>query len=264
MAEQAEEKPSGLKLLAPGENSKDVAEITEADFPELPDIIDGMKDVINAHRGLALAGPQVGYNKRIVVVKELNPAPNNTDPWDVLINPSFEPLEKLGTDEGEEGCLTFSGEMYTVRRYLAVNLIWFSPIIEGKNIVALKRYSGKIYGGWARVAQHECDHLNGKLLSDVGVKVDQAKYLEESAALAGLVFDKEKGIAFQKDEKTGQLVPVDMDDAMQRTVNAKEDFRAKVAIKASRVERRDSRREERKKILARRKKEKQNKKRAKR
>lgn len=253
-------------ILPPEQHSKDTVPVTEADFPDLSAVIETMKKVIADKRGIGLAGPQVGYNKRIFVVRESHPTDSNTDPWDVCINPTLIPHPELGKVAGEEGCLTFPGELFTVSRWHAVSLEWFTPIFseDGKTVIQLSRVKNDVAGGWARVAQHEYDHLFGKLVSETGTKLDQTQYLKDAATLAGLTFDEATGQVLRKDPATGQMVAVDRDRALAEVVDAVQASRIRSLVKTDRKERKLEKDRNRREILRRRKKEKENRKKARR
>ncbi len=114
---------------------------------------------------VGLAAPQLGFNKRIVIV-EVNNDPEMkrwrqdlTDamPRTIWINPSFKPI---GEDKSVdyEACFSVEGLAGMVARYKAVRYIAYT--------VAGTRIEGTANGFLARVIQHEIDHLIGKLFLD--------------------------------------------------------------------------------------------------
>lgn len=106
--------------------------------------------------GCGIACPQIGVNLNIIVVD------NDDEKNIVLINPIFTPI---GTDTNEaiEGCLSVPRQKFLVKRY---NKIFVNAIdINGKKI------SIEASGFFARVIQHECDHLNGTMICDIGKQV---------------------------------------------------------------------------------------------
>jgi peptide deformylase len=114
-----------------------------------------MQELMLEHRGLGLAANQVGLPYQLLV---LNPhiVPEEPIIDTVFINPVI--LEKKGTQEGEEGCLSFP-ELY-------------GPVRRAKTVKA-RGYNLKgelIEVNWsdlkARVLQHEIDHLHGELFID--------------------------------------------------------------------------------------------------
>lgn len=112
-----------------------------------------MFKLMYASRGVGLAAPQVGINKRLMVVN-WDGDPTRTKSELVLCNPRI--IEMSGTTEVEvEGCLSFPGFTAEVARADAI-------VVE---FVTVKGKARKLeLSGWeARVFQHEYDHLDGKL-----------------------------------------------------------------------------------------------------
>jgi peptide deformylase len=75
-------------------------------------------------------------------------------PRTVLINPSIEPLSD-DEEEGWEGCLSVPGMRGVVPRWKHIRYTGYDP--QGRRI------EREAEGFHARVVQHECDHLIGKL-----------------------------------------------------------------------------------------------------
>lgn len=130
--------------------SEPVEEIT----PEIIELVNNMAETMYAQRGLGLAAPQVGVNKRIVVVDHTGG--EEPDTLIQLINPEI--ISSSGEQFGDEGCLSIPGEYEKVRRADHVILRAFSP--EGELIEI------EADGMRARAFQHEIDHLNGVLFID--------------------------------------------------------------------------------------------------
>ena len=107
--------------------------------------------------GVGLAAPQIGVDLQLVIfgfeASERYPdAP--PVPQTILINPLITPLSPL-QEEGYEGCLSVPGLRGAVNRYQQIRYEGFDP--KGEPIV---RFAD---GFHARVVQHECDHLIGRL-----------------------------------------------------------------------------------------------------
>lgn len=106
--------------------------------------------------GVGLAAPQVGVLSRLFVmdcVKEEGEAPRPM----VLINPEI----LASSDEMnsyEEGCLSIPEQYGEVTRPKRVTMRWTG--LDGK------LHEEEFDGLWATCAQHELDHLNGKLFID--------------------------------------------------------------------------------------------------
>ncbi len=127
------------------------------DTPELHALIADMFDTMAAANGAGLAAPQIGVDLQLVIFgfarneryPEAPPVPQT-----VLINPTITPL----TDEEElgwEGCLSVPGLRGKVPRMARIRYTGFDA--KGQPITR------EADGFHARVVQHECDHLLGRL-----------------------------------------------------------------------------------------------------
>lgn len=129
--------------------------------------------VMYASRGVGLAAPQVGVNKRLMVFN----AEGDSKAWvheTVLINPRIVASSKAMDVEGE-ACLSFPDMSGEVRRPEWVKVEAFK--INGK------RFKVK-YEGWkARLFQHEYDHLDGVLYIDRLEDEERAKVKERLGEL---------------------------------------------------------------------------------
>lgn len=130
------------------------------DYPELGTLVADMYETMYASEGVGLAAPQIGRNIRMVVidsdaVKEIDPACAGRKL--TLINPEIEILEGEEVSR-PEGCLSVPGLSEDVKRVEHIRLRWvdenFNPHEE------------EISGFLARIVQHECDHLEGRLYID--------------------------------------------------------------------------------------------------
>ncbi|MBR5899193.1 MAG: peptide deformylase [Muribaculaceae bacterium] len=138
---------------------KESTDITP-DYPDLKKLLDDMYETMYASEGVGLAAPQIGRNDRIVVI-DADPV-GETHPECVgrkmtLINPRVEVLD------GEEvtcteGCLSLPGLSEDVKRVEHIRLTWVDENFEA--------HEEEISGFLARIVQHECDHLEGKLYID--------------------------------------------------------------------------------------------------
>ena len=136
-----------------------VAEPVQAfDTPQLHAVIADMRETLAAVNGAGLAAPQIGVNLQLVIFGSdaVNPRYPNRPvvPKTVLINPVITPL---GADEEEdwEGCLSVPGLRGVVPRWSRIRYTGFDE--KGQPI------DRTVDGFHARVVQHECDHLIGKL-----------------------------------------------------------------------------------------------------
>jgi peptide deformylase len=114
-----------------------------------------MLELMYEGRGLGLAGPQVALPYRVFVMN-LKADPNLKEEERVLINPLI--LERKGSVEGEEGCLSFPELFQKVRRAKTIRCQAYN--LKGELIDQV------VSDLEARVWQHEVDHLNGELFID--------------------------------------------------------------------------------------------------
>jgi peptide deformylase len=128
------------------------------DTPELHALIADMRETMAAVNGAGLAAPQIGVNVQLVIFGSTARNPRYPDrpqvPPTVLINPLITPL---GADEEEdwEGCLSVPGLRGVVPRWAQIHYTGWDE--KGQSIART------VHGFHARVVQHECDHLIGKL-----------------------------------------------------------------------------------------------------
>lgn len=131
--------------------------VREFDTPELGTLITDMFDTMYAANGAGLAAPQIGVDLALVIFGfKHNPRYPQAEPVPetVLLNPRIEPL---GDEEeaGWEGCLSVPGMRGVVPRFARIRYTGVDA--QGR---AIER---EAEGFHARVVQHECDHLIGKL-----------------------------------------------------------------------------------------------------
>ncbi|MBO5271229.1 MAG: peptide deformylase [Muribaculaceae bacterium] len=137
-----------------------VSEDITPDYPELKKLLDNMYETMYASEGVGLAAPQIGRNDRIVVI-DADPVaetfPECAGRKLTLINPEVEVLEGESVTRGE-GCLSLPGLSENVSRVEHIRLRWVDENFE--------QHEEEISGFLARIVQHECDHLEGKLYID--------------------------------------------------------------------------------------------------
>lgn len=137
-----------------------ISEPLTADYPELKQLIDDMYACMYESEGVGLAAPQIGRNIRLVVIDGSPLAedfPECADSKLTLINPEIEILDGDKITRAE-GCLSLPGISENVGRIEHIRLKWVD-----ENFQAHER---EISGFLARIVQHECDHLEGKLYID--------------------------------------------------------------------------------------------------
>lgn len=150
---------------------KKCAKIKKFDV-KLKEFANNMVENLFANNGVGLAAPQLGKTIRLIVL-EFNPQrfadlmneeeKNETDnlevniPLTILVNPKIISTNK-NTDVMEEGCLSLPKKEFPVRRFTEVKIL--AQDLEGN------RLKIKARGLFARILQHEIDHLEGILISD--------------------------------------------------------------------------------------------------
>ena len=133
------------------------AAVEKFDTPELDGLLQDMRDTMAHLNGAGLAAPQIGVPLRVVIfgVKGNPRYPDVEEvPDTVLINPTLTPLSN-DTEEGWEGCLSVPGMRGWVPRYTKLKYSGYDE--QGM------RFVREVSGFHARVVQHECDHLIGRL-----------------------------------------------------------------------------------------------------
>ena len=138
--------------------------VADPRHPEIRKLVNDMVETMMDANGAGLAAPQVHVSLRVVIFQAPGERSDpglseeerfdHTAPLSVLINPEIEILGS-GLEGGWEGCLSVPGLRGWVERpdhirYRGVGL-------DGETIERVAR------GFHARVVQHECDHLEGRL-----------------------------------------------------------------------------------------------------
>ena len=123
-------------------------------------LIDDLVETMREYNGAGLAAPQVHVLRQICVI-EVNENPRYPEvpsiPLTVLINPALTPMTQE-MEDGWEGCLSVPDMRGMVPRYSSVRLEAYDR--EGRRIDCLAKEF------FARVIQHETDHLHGMVYLD--------------------------------------------------------------------------------------------------
>ena len=135
------------------------SEVTVFD-KELEQLVQDLFDTMDKAPGVGLAAPQIGVGLRVFVYSY--PDDDDNPRRGVVINPTIThtPIEAGPADDEleSEGCLSFPGERFALKRGERV-------VIEGVNLEN-KPVRIEAEGWFARVFQHEFDHLNGIIYVD--------------------------------------------------------------------------------------------------
>ncbi len=122
-------------------------------------LVDDMVVTMHEYEGVGLAAPQVHVSLRVAVieVRASDERSHAAVPLTVLVNPVVTPLgdERV---HALEGCLSMPGLRGVVPRFERVRLEAFDR--DGRP------YAAEASGFFARVIQHECDHMDGKVYLD--------------------------------------------------------------------------------------------------
>ena len=139
---------------------REISEDITPDYPGLKQLVADMFETMYASDGVGLAAPQIGRNDRIVVI-DASPVAENfpeCDGWKkALINPEIEILDGDMVSRSE-GCLSLPGLSEDVKRVEHIRLRWLDEDFQP--------HEEEISGFLARIVQHECDHLEGKVYID--------------------------------------------------------------------------------------------------
>ena len=132
--------------------------VTAFDSDALHLLITDLLDTMRAANGAGLAAPQIGVALQVVIFGSHDRNPRYPDrpvvPPTVLVNPVITPLSDA-TEDDWEGCLSVPGMRGVVPRWSRIRYTGFDQYGDPIDRTA--------EGFHARVVQHECDHLWGKL-----------------------------------------------------------------------------------------------------
>lgn len=148
--------PLGAPIL------RQIATPVPQDFPNLKELVANMYETMSAADGVGLAAPQIDLSIRLVVIgfPAYNPATKEYDGPEerhTLINPE---ILEFGPDKDyfNEGCLSVPGIHEDVLRPTTLKISYYDEDWQ--------LHEEEIGGLFARVAQHEIDHLEGKVFTD--------------------------------------------------------------------------------------------------
>jgi peptide deformylase len=143
--------------------------LEELASPRIQQLIIDMRDTMRAAPGVGLAAPQIGESLQLVVIEdppayhgklsaeELAAREREVVPFHVLVNPVLT-VRSEEIVAAFEGCLSFSGFSMVVPRARKVRVEALDE--NGQRVV-------KVATGWyARILQHEVDHLHGIVCCD--------------------------------------------------------------------------------------------------
>jgi peptide deformylase len=126
---------------------------------DLRDLVRDMFDTMDAAPGVGLAAPQIGVGLRVFVYDY--PQYDGTPRRGAVVNPEIfvSPVDvREPTEADDEGCLSFPGERYALVRSE-------KTILRARDETG-GEFSFECNGWFARILQHEFDHLNGVMYVD--------------------------------------------------------------------------------------------------
>ena len=135
---------------------------------DLQILVNGMIDTMRAAPGVGLAAPQVGVSERVIVVEYVEDEEEDDAPKKlyVMVNPEIKKSSEA-TEQGIEGCLSVPGWQGEVERAMEVTVKGLTRRGQPMKV--------KAKGWMARIFQHEIDHLNGVVFTDLATKVWKPK-----------------------------------------------------------------------------------------
>ncbi|RDE10030.1 peptide deformylase [Pelagibacterium lacus] len=143
-------------LILPDPLLRKVAEPVAEFDDELKKTVEDMFETMYEAPGIGLAGPQIGYMKRVIVI-DLADEENPDSGKIAMVNPEIVGVSET-TEISEEGCLSIPEFYYEVERPAEVTVKYRTP--EGEEVT--RHATGRL----AVCMQHEIDHLDGVLYID--------------------------------------------------------------------------------------------------
>lgn len=126
------------------------------DNKEIREIIVSLKKIVRERNLVSLSAPQIGISKRIFVI-------NFNGDVRTFINPMITNVK--GFELSRETCSSIPGRTFIRIRHNDIHTMYQTP---------LGKFEHKPFMGMsAKVFQHCVDHLDGLLLSDVGLEIDE-------------------------------------------------------------------------------------------
>ena len=145
---------------------KEAAEVTDID-DEIRRIINDVEETLSQQNGIGLAATQIGISKKIL---SIDLTKSKGDKKISLINPVIITRSKDEV-EYEEGCLSVPEVWGNVSRPRTIKIK--GTLKSGKTLII------EAEDLFARVLQHEIDHLEGKLFIDYLSQTEKEKYKEK-------------------------------------------------------------------------------------
>lgn len=120
------------------------------------EIVLSLKKTMKEKNLFYLTAPQIGYKKRIFCIRF-------GDDYRTFINPAIENNSNITMSR--ETCASIPDKEYIIPRFTKIRFYFTTPMGKVE--------SGTLAGKAAIVFQHAVDHLNGMLISDIGLEIDE-------------------------------------------------------------------------------------------
>lgn len=132
----------------PAEVLADSAKCIDKIDESIRNLVEKMTDIMIENKGVGLAGPQAGIALRVFIIS----LDGSREAVRAYINPTVTPKDDE-MQQMEEGCLSVPGVCTKIRRYAKCSVT--ATGLDGK------KFSEEAEGLYARVLQHEYDHIEG-------------------------------------------------------------------------------------------------------
>lgn len=121
------------------------------------EIVLALKATMRENNLQSLSAPQIGYNRRVICLRF------GDNDYRTFINPIIE--NNVNITMSRETCSSIPGKTFIIPRFTKVKFFFTTPLgkIESANLA----------GRAAFVLQHTIDHLNGSLIEDIGLEIDE-------------------------------------------------------------------------------------------
>jgi peptide deformylase len=130
---------------------------TRKDGKLLQEIVLALKETMRANNLYSLSAPQIGYNKRVFCIRF------GDKDYRTFVNPAVE--NNIGITMSRETCSSIPGKTYIIPRFNKIKFFYTTPLGKVE--------SATLAGRAAYVFQHALDHLNGMLIEDIGLEIDE-------------------------------------------------------------------------------------------
>ena len=121
------------------------------------EIIISLKATMRENNLISLSAPQIGYNRRIFCLRF------GDNDYRTFINPIID--NNVNITMAREKCTSIPGKEFIIPRFGKINFYFTTPLG--------KIESGQLVGRAAYAFQHALDHLNGLLVEDIGLEIDE-------------------------------------------------------------------------------------------